>query len=388
MSEDINISEKIDRYLEGNMSAQEHAAFENKIDGDPSLAEKVEEMRYTNEALHYAHLSVLKEEIGEDLKNIKYRPRKRLYRTLTISALVLSLGGGIGVFLYESSEPEKEQISPPLHEFDDTVSQEENKPITIQPEKNPEKDSQEEKTSANDTSEPKRTVTTSAVPDHAPAVNNRQTDKQGNADDNESITEDTTTQQQYVAADSANSTQTDTARQQTDLTPDPVMPTCDQSFTIDTSPSCKDEATGTIEVLLSEDKTYTIEVDGRKKQHYNGEFEDISPGDHAVTIHYGDGCTFDKSVTVPEKWCSMNKSYSFNPDYGEKWEIRYEKGAEGTFTIYNAMRKEIYRSNFGAGGESWDGTDVNGNIAPVGNYIAIINYNDGRKEKVNLTIVR
>jgi hypothetical protein len=81
-------------------------------------------------------------------------------------------------------------------------------------------------------------------------------------------------------------------------------------------------------------------------------------------------------------------SYSFNPDYNESWELKYEKGASGTYIIYNTIGKEVYRNSFGNGSETWSGMDSNGNILSVGSYIAIVRYSDGKEEKIDLTIVR
>lgn len=84
----------------------------------------------------------------------------------------------------------------------------------------------------------------------------------------------------------------------------------------------------------------------------------------------------------------MNDSYSFNPDYNEKWVFNYETGASGTFTIFDKSGKDIYSNTFGSGNEEWIGNDRQGIPVAVGIYVAIINYSDGRKEKVELTIVR
>jgi hypothetical protein len=81
-------------------------------------------------------------------------------------------------------------------------------------------------------------------------------------------------------------------------------------------------------------------------------------------------------------------TFSFNPDYNEKWELKYENGSEGSYIIYNNFGKEVYRNTFGSGNESWNGVEANGSIVPVGTYMVIIRYSDGHEEKVELTIVR
>jgi hypothetical protein len=90
-----------------------------------------------------------------------------------------------------------------------------------------------------------------------------------------------------------------------------------------------------------------------------------------------------KPIITPKKL-----SYSFNPDYNELWELKYEKGTSGIYTIYNTIGKEVYRNTFGNGNETWNGMDSNGNILSVGSYIAIVRYADGKEEKIDLTIVR
>ena len=163
---------------------------------------------------------------------------------------------------------------------------------------------------------------------------------------------------------------------------------CDKSFKINTEASCKEKETGSISIISDGAYTYTYQIDIQSKTGSKGLFTNLSAGVYELLVTYDKECTFKKKVSVEEKWCAMNESYSFNPDYNEKWKPIYETGSSGTIIIYDKQGKEMYSLPFGSGNEEWIGNDKQGMAVTVGIYIAVIHYSDGRKEKVELTIVR
>lgn len=383
MSQDLHISELIERYLGGEMLPEEQVSFEHKMAGDSNLASMVEETRLTNEALHFANLAVLKEGIGKDIKNIPHRPNSGIKKTVLVSASLL-LAGTLAYVLTTANEPEthsktntavekKQETLKTTRQADyerknieevKTVPPSNSKEITPTEEKKKETEVDIVNTKATEPEEKPvpSTITTLQKPE----------EKEVNPQEEKENT------QQPVAVEK------DSIPAKTEKT---VLP-CHRSFEISSTASCKEEANGVVTVHLDNTEDYQFELEG-----YNGsqvvgnQFYNVAAGEYQMVIKYA-ACTFKKPVTVSEKWCGSNKSFSFNPEYGERWEIMYAAGEEGTFVIYNARGREVYTANFGNGSEYWDGKDLSGNPAPVGSYFALIKYSNNHVERVELTIVR
>src|SRR5690606_29757446 len=167
------------------------------------------------------------------------------------------------------------------------------------------------------------------------------------------------------------------------INPAPVLTNdCDRAFDIRTEPSCKQKETGRVFVAGDASGKFNFQLNEFTTTGNRADFSNLPAGEYKIVVTYEKGCTYSKMVTVAEKWCPLNSSFSFNPDFQEKWIIRYEEGAHGTVNIYDRSGKEIFKTSFGSGNESWDGTNAFGNVVPMGAYFAIINYSDGRKERV------
>jgi len=379
-NEDI-LMETIDRYLNGGMSEQERIAFENRMAIDGDLAAKVEETELVNEAVHYASLAVLREEIGKDIKKIRYREHSVPVKI--ISFILASLAVAILTIGYFHNNPE---TTSPADEGPAGGSPA--TPDTIQP---------RDKGSVTEYSSNENTTI---------AINLRKADSdqirkqpEMSADSNEKfsvshsapmsiepvIVADSTQGKQATVAQAA---PTEPIPANSDI-PAPTAQTadCEKAYKIKSAPSCRGKATGSISVITADTTTPVLIIDNYSSS-VNGVFDELAAGIHTVSISYGDDCRFTENVIIEEKWCPLNKSFSFNPDYGERWEIAYEKGDAGTFSIFTSGGREIYRNTFGQGNEFWAGHDSFGALSAIGTYLVIIQYEDGRTEKAELTIVR
>lgn len=400
MNTDIQIRETIDKYLQGSMTEEERVAFESRMTEDPKLADKVEEIRYTNEAIHYASLSALREDIGKDIQNIKYRPHSGIFKTLVLSASVLAIAA-IGYYAFDQETQEDVKHSQTI--ISDTSLGNKHKQTqsgnktgkgqivevpAMQDSMVDKENKTESKTSLSDSystdADEKKSVPEFNQPEDTQPAQLK--DTLSLQEVSNSLPQDTTEPHKKVI----DSVKTDTAGGQKSTKEQPATEesSCEATFDIKTTSSCKEEPTGSIDVSIPDDGEYGLKIDEGQTSHNDGKFNNIAAGKHTVVVNYGEGCEFREQVLIDEKWCPENKSYSFNPDYGEKWEIPYEEGARGKVIIYNTMKKVVYKTNFGAGGEHWNGTGLNGSTVPVGNYIAMIKYADGRVQKVDLTIVR
>ncbi len=378
MKEDYNIQETIDNYLNGLMSEKEKTAFEETMAKNGDVASLVEEAKLINEAIYFASLSSLKEKVGKDIKNIKYKSKPSTGKYLLGAALLV--GATTGVYLIANQTTNTPQTTPVSIDkgvkTNDVIT---TKSVVI-------KDSSIENNSI--TSEVEV-----AQPTHS-TINNSE-DKTPNT----SLPKKPATEKLIIVSDEQASNKTEKIKldsTEKEVVPSktvkttvpeeqPTTPVCMKDYHVKTESACKEKDNGMITIKSTQ--PLQVELDGMEST-AGGVFRDVAAGRHKVVVTYNPTCSFKDEVVVTEKWCSLNSSFSFNPDYGEKWELLYEEGSEGVFIIFNTFGKEIYRDNFGVGEKYWDGSDYQGVTAPIGTYLATINYSDGRKEKVELTIVR
>jgi hypothetical protein len=372
-----DLFEIIDNYLNDALSEKERISFEEKIAHDEALASKVSEVRAANEAIYYGSLAELKATIGQEIKNIKYKQPFNWKKISFISIASLALLSGVTTYLIT----------------DDTIDE----------------TRKSDSTSVIEIPQPKTTLekNTSTVSEKIKAANNSTqlitSNKQQNSDT--SLVNSTSTNETILPSTNQLNNSTDSKNisienknpkngvdSNTKKIENPILKetkiSCDKTFNILTDPSCKQQETGSISITSDGNQNYLFQVANRSNSGSKAFFQQLSAGEYEILVTYGKECSFKKKVNVEEKWCAMNTSFSFNPDYNEKWIINYETGASGRVIIYDRSGKEVYSSIFGGGNEFWDGSSIHGGIAPVGIYLAIIRYSDGRQEKVELTIVR
>jgi hypothetical protein len=383
LKEDLQILETIDNYLNDRMSQEERIAFEQKMASDSALAQKVEGEREINEAIHFANLAELREGIGKEIKNIKYTSENSFNKYL-ISGLII-LGTGVATYLIVDQK-ESDAVST---KTENTIPQ---KKIT------PETSKQKPLTEVFIQNKSAAKKTSAQKEDSEILKTNKQTETPETEDSSNHILLDNTSQEINTVSKPI----TDTENTKSDIpiyteTKEPIdqprlnsakLARCNQTFTFVTKPSCQGKSTGTRSIRENLNHTYIYELDKVLTFPTNGVFSNVSAGKHEISIKYLDSCEYIETLTIGEEWCSLNHSFSFNPEYGEKWELLYANGDRGHFIILNNVGKELYRGDFGIGKCFWNGSDTYGSLLPTGTYLAIINHSDGRKEKVELTIVR
>ena len=366
----------IESYLNGDMPEAERLAFEERMAQDKALADRVTEVRAANEAIYYASLAEFKNTIGRDLKNIKYKPSVNWKKTGTVTLLSLALLSGVTTYFVSTNEVKVK-----------SRNEEENKKVIVTENAAYQKTKpgiSKEKSAGqgNVFDQPIKKTSSDTL------LNNQSDNQKSNTTD--IIIKNNTIENRNIAP--VNTTQSNQP-ESADKKNEPVVVNeeknpCDRSFKITSEASCREKETGTISIVSDGAYTYTFEVDFQSSKGTKGNFINLSAGTHEIQVTYDNECTYKTKAVVAEKWCAMNTSYSFNPDYNEKWKPVYEPGASGIILIYDKSGKEIYNLPFGSGNEEWIGNDRQGVSLPVGVYIAFINYSDGRKEKVELTIVR
>lgn len=375
MNPQDELLEIIDTYLSKGMSEEERFAFEERLAVDEALAAKVNEIRLTNQAIYYASLAELKNTIGKDIKNIKYKEPFNWKKASFISVASLALISGITIYLITGNNNVESS------KRDTTKKIQETKKNTV------------EKNNVSSTQD--KTINNKGYNQEHPLTKDMEDSISGGITSPEKLYVPTDNSikhpEQIKPIEQENTVPSNTS----DATPKQITTpvtdnkiACDKSFKINTEASCKQKETGSITIISDGAYSYMFQIDIRSITGSKGMFTNMSEGVYDILVTYGKECTYKKQVSIGEKWCAMNESYSFNPDYNEKWVFSYEAGASGTFTIFDKSGKDIYRNTFGSGNEEWNGNDRQGIPVPVGVYFAFINYSDGRKEKVELTIVR
>lgn len=379
-TENIHI-ESIDRYLSGEMPERERVDFENRMAIDGNLADKVKEAELVNEAVHYASLAALREEVGKDIKKIRYKQRPTHIKTSILILVALGLGVlSIDYFQSDTEAPpsikevaQTNSVAEPFSSVGDTTPKHEHAPVVAPIAPGLQKANQLPNNKRSDASAPNPSDEADIF--SSPPRSDTTTDS------------DTTPAEKHGIPLSAPA---EPPAIPTEISLSAVKATgCEKAYQIKSAPSCRDRSTGTISVILTNNARPALSIDHYGGSPVNGIFNELPAGIHSVSISYGDECHFTEEVIIEEKWCPLNKpSYSFNPDYGERWEIAYEKGDAGTFSIFTSGGKEVYKSDFGQGDEYWAGHDAYGTLSGIGTFLVIIQYKDGRTEKVELTIVR
>jgi hypothetical protein len=359
------------------MPEKERNAFELRIAEDKELASKVKEAETVNEAIYYGSLSEFKKTIGQDIKKIKYKPgfnwRKGTYISLASLILISGITTTYTILKDKGQENVKSKDSILYSDSAKTSAAEKDHPVS-------DKKIIEEKIIP---------YTTSAIPSDIKDTGNLKYIPPVESGSNTHPVQQNMGQTNPVASDHKRVTDNQNIlgnSETTSLKDAPIA--CDRSFKVNTLPSCKQQETGSIEIVSDGTKEYTFTVDNASIKGAKGLFQNLSPGEHEILVTYNKECSYSKKIIVSEKWCPMNKAYSFNPDYNEKWTFNYETGASGSFKILDRGGKEVYSAIFGTGNEQWNGSDMHGTIVPLGVYVAMISYNDGRQERVELTIVR
>lgn len=362
MSYDTDIADKVEDYLNGLLSDEEMVLLEQKIQTDPEFAAYVNQMRQVNETIHYSGLAELRNKVGHDLKDIPVSSGTAS-NWLIYGSLLLILGTSATIYWW----PKKQ-----IEESSTLYSKTTHKPK----ESNPLTSAVTEKKEGEQVVEKDIPITTNTdESEHAQNKNVKSTAL------NNSVSKDTSSQNSSVIKD--NTIKKSAVNDEQTVLNEPVS--CDKLFTVTTTPTCKNENDGTVTVYSDMSLDYTFSI--KNKENTTGEFKQLSAGDYTINITYAE-CEQTEKATVAEKWCPTNKDFSFNPEYGEKWVLQHEENDKGTFSIYAGSGKLIFQGKFGAEKGYWDGTNQEGVLSPMGNYIAVISYADGRKEKVQLTIVK
>lgn len=373
MNNDTQILQRIDDYLNGLMSEDECRSFESEIDQNPELQTEVEQMRIVNKAIYVSSLSSIKDQIASEIKNVEYKPPFNYKKYLFISAFLMT-GLFVAYIQFHTQKPDSQDSK-----ISTVVLNKDERTIEIKNENT--RDTFSVTHDHHTVRHIDKILTIkkidATVENIAKTKNNVSTEsKTISTEEKENVVLENEIEER-TKQDVSSKIETAPSKATTNDTP------CVSTHKLIPHSPCKNENNGRIEI-----KGSGISKIEMKEYNLNGQsFNDIPAGEYIIVLTYGNDCIFKEKISLAEKWCASNEAYSFNPDY-ETWELQHENGMAGNLVIFNNFGKEVYSTSFGDNEVTWVGRDQQGISLPMGTYVAFVNYTDGKKERIELTIIK
>lgn len=378
---------QIDLYLNGELSGEDLEAFKLLMKSDASLAEEIELQKEVNFVVEGAVYAQIREQIQKDITvfDQKAKFRKKLwYGAAGIFLMALSL---LMFNFFKSQLKEKEhqvnsEIKTATYSNDHDLVTIENNKITTSP---IDQEERREKLNA-----PKKEKKVSL-----PSVNLITPNSSGQRDsvinkpglitfpqgrENATAVLEPIVLPTPVHLDSA-------------LQPLDISGCSGLKFEIAPliEPACKGESNGKVTFQLSSIKggksPYQVSLEKNVNATKTDRFYHLSSGEHVFYLKDSKGCTETINLVVPESQCLENK-FVLNTVAGEVWQIP-ATSQDYLLTIFDRSGRVVYKRKSGDIFQSqWMGMDMNGSYLESGLYIYVIEYNDGKKQNGQLSIVK
>jgi hypothetical protein len=349
----------IERYLQGGLSEEERALVDDRIMNDPSFAAEVHLSEQVNHVVAGAMQDMLREKMTNDLAQLDRGNKTKWWTGGAIALLIVSGAAYMNLKDDNTSETANLKNNNQEQTYKESVSTQQAGPVaSFQAKKySPSPDNQ--KVVQADT------FKNIVIADQAIKEENQQ---------NTPVTENTSKDPVPNKEESKDHTVN-----------------CKISFHAIAHATCKGELKGKIDVdmesITGGSAPYAFSMNQTESS--SGVFSDLGEGKHTVIIRDKAGCTASREVMVTGKNCTEKKSVSINPDYGDSWKIQFAEGESGHFSIFNKSGFVIFKGSFGSGElNEWNGTKTSGETAETGLYVCILEYSNGKKETVQITVVR
>lgn len=376
MNSHKDIEDKIDLYLKGKLSGSELQAFEKELMLDQELDVEVQEAKMIQQLVLKNRLLEVKELATQAEKDI-HSVSNNLIRFLAAGALVTGII--ISAFLYFNMPEEKAIPKTNLKEETEPT-----KPAELL---------KNEDTIPNTPLEVEASETEKVIQGNTGSVSSSHQQNlltETPAQDSETLTETTQLPETPITIMDSNQVE---AQVKTDI-PEKAErryaakePTCEDIkilASVHTFATCASERNGKIEIQeISGGKApYShkiLNMDGNQVFDKGG----LEAGNYLVKIADGNGCEKEYPATIESKSCPINAS--FNPGYGEVWEIP-GSDKSGKLTIYSRAGTPLYEKSLSAHtNDTWNGRNKYDQIE-AGYFIFVIEYEDGTVLKGSVTI--
>jgi len=155
------------------------------------------------------------------------------------------------------------------------------------------------------------------------------------------------------------------------------------TFRVTTTPACEDDSKlgvikfteingkGPFQIFLNEELVEETRIEDLDSDIYNLQIEDSRGCKSEVVL----------SEIVMTSCLKQNLGKiddAFSPSNGQTWDAPINNDNAGELTIYNKSYEEVTEQEISSGDQfEWNGTNLNGEFAPVGVYIVKIQYTNG-----------
>ncbi len=161
------------------------------------------------------------------------------------------------------------------------------------------------------------------------------------------------------------------------------------NFDVKITASCVGEDNGKIELIESSisgaSKPYRTQLNNKELSPILS-YYDLEEGVYRVTLVDGNGCSKTKSIEIKNTNCQETK-FVLNPSYGNFLDLHNFKNTR-KIEIYNQRGVLIFSEKSPNLNYTWEAKDLNGKSLEAGVYALIIEFNDGKIEYGQITIIQ
>ena len=381
MSEEKNILERIDAFLDGNMPESERLSFEELIGKNANLANEVELAKVARQVLIDYESSKLSLEISKDLANIK--APQRFNKWFIGGAAAILLVGLISWFSFQKSE--NTSANPITHTRQETTTPSINQTVNQNDNFVKEQPISEEL----NTIETKDITTVEETTITTPSLQ----------DDGNSTAEITMAPQKQQEGKNQQSTDLLEADQQIEDVGHPKeLPIVKKEVTFEpidfklkTTPTYRDEPSGKIRVDIINDNglNYEYSIDNGESFQRHNKFDFLEEGEYSIVVKSGDQISKTTTLTLNSLPCNKNYDKTYSPDVGMNWTAPAVADNSGNFILQNQNGVVVFETTFESNDRiEWDGISNKNQQITSGYYRFTINYDSGEKCFGDLTILR
>ena len=390
MRSDIEKYERIEKYLNGQLSGKELNDFENQLRSDPELAAELDKHKNISHLVHEGTLLRIRETVKE-IHNTKY-PRSKFRSSNNRFILITLVGAFIIIPLFFIKRIrmaiENQQLPENVIPKIDTTSKQVLNVDTIK-----------EFTHKEET----RNITKSEK------SNDKRVDHPVAKDPEFSVSEKIHREKEINTEEAVTIHKVETKKAEPGKDDDrkkslPIIDTektngsdsldCSNIFIsaeVEIKESCEQKPTGTIQIVRSTihggTPPYLVSIDNGENFYSYFVFNELHQGKYIVWLKDRYNClTNSGTYWISSHDCSYE--YVFAPEKGERWKVP-NNGITGHLKIYNRQGKMIFSDRIEiAGNYFWDGYSSANDPLPMGIYQFLLELDNNEKIIGNITIVR
>ncbi len=363
MSKDIELYERIDLYLNHELSAEALKAFEEELSWNTELQEQLELQALTNESIVDFRLSKVKA-LAQSYSEKTIRTNT--YQNYLKGGLVVLLTGATTLYFLWPSAPKESAL----------ISSKSAEPISssVQVKQKGSTSTAAKQSTANAELSAAKQTENKKIGETAPVL----------VDSNSHVV--VATKKESLTAPLV-STKTVELKKES-IVADPCKGIL-LTATAQVKASCAGKNNGTlfIDEVSGGQAPYRFALNDDAFS--SGKWiENLSPGNYTLHIQDAKGCTTDshKTYTIATMACPVTGKYLLSPMDGQTWKIPTE-GNAAKLKIVNKAGQLIYATDIRNGeSQEWDGKDQHNTYPEPGAYLYLLEFLDGHIEQGYITI--